>query len=86
MGIQNLQKMPAAWHLYFIIIKSIITGTIQKGILGGFSGKVGTVVGGSWKGIDYMRCKSNRRNFNHTDKQLAQQLKFLPISVFHFQI
>ena len=44
MGIQNLQKMPAAWHLYFIIIKSIITGTIQKGILGGFSGKVGTVV------------------------------------------
>jgi hypothetical protein len=24
-------------------------GTIKKGILGGFSGKVGTVVGGSWK-------------------------------------
>jgi len=26
-------------------------GTIKKGILGGFSGKVGTVVGSSWKGI-----------------------------------
>ena len=30
-------------------------GTISKGILGGFSGKVGTVIGGNWKGIDYMR-------------------------------
>jgi len=30
-------------------------GTIKKGILGGFSGKVGTVIGGVWKGIEYMR-------------------------------
>lgn len=30
-------------------------GTIKQGILGGFSGKVGTVVGASWKGISYMR-------------------------------
>jgi len=51
-------------------------GTINKGILGGFSGKVGSVVGGSWKGIDYMRSKGNRTNFTATDKQLAQQLKF----------
>jgi hypothetical protein len=29
-------------------------GTIKQGILGGFSGKVGTVVGGTWKGIHYM--------------------------------
>ena len=33
-------------------------GTISKGILGGFSGKVGTVIGGNWKGIDYMRSKA----------------------------
>lgn len=51
-------------------------GTINKGILGGFSGKVGSVVGGSWKGIDYMRSKGNNRNANPTEKQLAQQLKF----------
>lgn len=51
-------------------------GTINKGILGGFSGKVGSVVGGTWKGIDYMRSKSNRKNFLATDKQLAQQMKF----------
>ena len=51
-------------------------GTINKGILGGFSGKVGNVVGGTWKGIDYMRSKSNRRNFIPTQPQLEQQLKF----------
>jgi len=51
-------------------------GTIQKGILGGFSGKVGTVIGGTWKGIDYMRSKANRRKFTPTQKQLEQQAKF----------
>ena len=33
-------------------------GTIKKGILGGFSGVVGTVTGGNWKGIDYMRSRA----------------------------
>ena len=51
-------------------------GTINKGILGGFSGKVGNVVGGSWKGIDYMRSKGGNRNNNPSEKQLAQQQKF----------
>lgn len=57
-------------------IKTIIMGTINKGILGGFSGKVGNVVGGNWKGIDYMRSKSSKRNFKATQAQLEQQLKF----------
>jgi hypothetical protein len=51
-------------------------GRINKGILGGFSGKVGNVVGGSWKGIDYMRSKSTRTNFTATTTQLEQQAKF----------
>jgi hypothetical protein len=51
-------------------------GTINKGILGGFSGKVGSVVGGTWKGIDYMRSKSNRTNFTPSQAQLEQQAKF----------
>lgn len=51
-------------------------GTINKGILGGFSGKVGNVVGGTWKGIDYMRSKTSRRNFNPSQAQLEQQVKF----------
>ena len=29
--------------------------TNEQGILGGFSGRVGTVVGGNWNGIDFMR-------------------------------
>ncbi len=57
-------------------------GTIQKGILGGFSGKVGTVVGGTWKGIDYMRSKANKRTFVPSQKQLEQQLKFTLIMRF----
>ena len=30
-------------------------GTFVKGILGAFSGKVGTVVGSTWKGIPVMK-------------------------------
>lgn len=51
-------------------------GRISKGILGGFSGTVGTVVGGSWKGIDYMRSQSARRTGSFTQAQLEQQAKF----------
>ena len=55
---------------------------IEHGILGGFSGKVGTVIGGTWKGIDFMRSKSKRRNFVPTQKQLEQQVKFALIMRF----
>lgn len=51
-------------------------GTISKGILGGFSGTVGTVVGGNWKGIDYMRSQSAKRTGSFTQAQLEQQAKF----------
>ncbi len=57
-------------------------GTISKGILGGFSGKVGTVIGGSWKGIQYMRSISARRKKGSTQKQHEQQLKFGLITKF----
>ncbi|MEP7108971.1 MAG: DUF6266 family protein [Ferruginibacter sp.] len=51
-------------------------GTISKGILGGFSGTVGTVVGGSWKGISYMRSRSAGRTNAPSQAQLEQQAKF----------
>ena len=51
-------------------------GTISKGILGGFSGKVGNVIGGNWKGIDYMRSKASRSNAKPSQRQLEQQIKF----------
>ncbi len=51
-------------------------GIINKGILGGFSGKVGNIIGGNWKGIDYMRSKSSRTKFTPSEAQHSQQLKF----------
>ena len=51
-------------------------GTIDKGIMGGFQGKVGNVIGSTWKGIEYMRSKAHRRKFTPTEKQLEQQQKF----------
>lgn len=51
-------------------------GTIKKGILGGFSGKVGTVVGGSWKGIAYMRSLAQSVSNPRTEGQVSQRTKF----------
>jgi flagellar basal body rod protein FlgB len=50
--------------------------TFVKGILGGFSGKVGTVIGGTWKGIDYMRSKASSISNPQTAAQLDQRLRF----------
>lgn len=48
---------------------------INQGILGGFSGKIGNVVGGSWKGINYMRILTKPAN-PKSDKQVNQRTKF----------
>lgn len=36
--------------------------TLNKGILGGFSGKVGTVVGANWRGLDIIRSRPKISN------------------------
>lgn len=54
----------------------------SKGILGGFSGKVGNVIGGSWKGIDYMRSKPNKVNDPKTEAQMTQRKKFAMVNAF----
>lgn len=51
-------------------------GKIGKGILGGVSGKVGNVVGASWKGIDYLRSKPLNVKNPRTVKQVNQRTKF----------
>jgi hypothetical protein len=51
-------------------------GKIKKGILGGFSGKVGTVVGASWKGIAYMRSLPQKVKNPRTTGQRSQRSKF----------
>lgn len=49
---------------------------ISKGILGGFAGTVGTVVGSTWRGIEYIRSRAAKRKSANTQKQLEQQAKF----------
>ena len=50
--------------------------TIKKGILGGFSGTVGTVVGSTWRGMDVIRSKPKASGSNPTALQLLQRQKF----------
>lgn len=51
-------------------------GEIKQGILGGFSGRVGTVVGSSWKDVSYMRALAISVNNPRTPKQQNQRGKF----------
>ncbi|QXP74661.1 hypothetical protein H0I31_00675 [Tenacibaculum sp. AHE15PA] len=51
-------------------------GKISQGILGGLSGKVGNVIGGSWKGIDYIRIKPSSVANPRTEGQVNQRNKF----------
>lgn len=51
-------------------------GTISKGILGGFSGTVGPVVGASWNGIDYIRSRPYSAGRIPSPAQQAQQARF----------
>jgi hypothetical protein len=55
--------------------KIIIMGRIKKGILGGFSGKIGTVVGANWKQIAYMRSLPQKVKNPRTEAQLRQRSK-----------
>lgn len=51
-------------------------GTFRKGILGGFSGTVGTVVGATWRGMDVMRSRPKKSGSAPTAQQLLQREKF----------
>ena len=51
-------------------------GKISQGILGGFSGKVGSVVGANCKGINYMRSKAVSVANPRTEGQVKQRTKF----------
>jgi hypothetical protein len=57
-------------------------GTYNKGILGAFSGKVGPVVGASWRGKDVMRSLPKKSNRLPTANQLEQRNKFALVTSF----
>lgn len=54
-------------------------GVIKQGILGGFSGKVGSIVGSSWKGIAVMKAKPLSVTNPQTAAQTAQRTKMTGI-------
>ena len=51
-------------------------GKIKQGILGGFRGKVGTVIGASWNGISYMRGLAQSHKNPKTAAQMTQRAFF----------
>lgn len=48
---------------------------IDQGILGPFSGKVGEVIGSSWKGIPYIKARPTQFHDAKTPRQLTHRLK-----------
>ena len=54
-------------------------GKIKQGILGGFKGKVGTVIGSSWNGIAYMKGLPQSQKDPKTAAQLSQRNYFREI-------
>ena len=57
-------------------------GKIKTGILGGFQGKVGTVIGSTWRGESIMRALPKTAAKAPTDSQRIQRLKFKAVSEF----
>ena len=55
-------------------------GKIKQGILGGFNGTTGSVVGASWKGIPYMRGKAQSIKNPRTASQMLNRRNFGLIS------
>ncbi|MGE8426724.1 MAG: DUF6266 family protein [Sphingobacterium sp.] len=64
-------------------------GTIVHGANGGFKGKAGSVIGSSWKSINYIKGLYKKRSKPASEAQMMQQEKFktlmrflLPINFF----
>nr|WP_317632757.1 DUF6266 family protein [uncultured Flavobacterium sp.] len=56
--------------------------TYEKGILGPFTGTVGTVVGANWRGKNVMRSRPKKTSRTPTELQLLQRDKFAAITRF----
>lgn len=57
-------------------------GTYEKGILGPFSGTVGTVVGANWRGKNVMRSRPKKSNRIPSEIQLLQRERFAMVNHF----
>ncbi len=56
--------------------------TYNNGILGSFSGTVGSVVGSSWRGIPVIKSRPVRKKTDLTDLQERQRARFLLMNRF----
>jgi Family of unknown function (DUF6266) len=63
-------------------LKIYFMAKYQNGPNGTFSGKVGTVVGSSWKGVNYMRSKGRKSKAPRSLKQITQQAAFGMVGKF----
>ena len=61
-------------------------GKINQGILGGFNGKVGSVIGASWKGISYMRGIAQSIKNPKTEAQVMQRDYFAQLTQMASQL
>ena len=57
-------------------------GSYEKGIIGAFSGKVGPVVGATWRGKEVMRSLPRKSSKPATLKQKLQREKFTLVTEF----
>ena len=57
-------------------------GKLNKGVLGGFSGRVGPAVGSSWKGMPIIKSRPPRKRGRSSPEQLRGEAKFGLLSSF----
>lgn len=57
-------------------------GKINRGILGIVADQVGNVIGGTWKGTDYLRIKPSSVANPRTEGQVDQHSKFSTVLPF----
>lgn len=57
-------------------------GAYSKGANGTFSGKVGSVIGSSWRSIDYLKSLPKKSGKEATTEQVAQRTKFAMAPVY----
>lgn len=73
------------WENLCLTKNLFIMARLKRGILGGISGKVANVIGGSWKGIDYVRSMPLSVANPRTVGQVLQRSK-MAVIVFMAQM
>ena len=57
-------------------------GKIESGAFSSISGKVGNLVGSTWKNINYLKAKPKKSSKPATPQQVEQRLRFRIVSKF----